>query len=296
MGSSLWYEGDYIGARERLEQALASYDPQLHRPLAFRYGVDVGVAGMVWLAVTLWPLGKIARARRLAEEALAQAPGTGHLATVAYALFFVCNLDLLCRHTGRLLPHAESLVTMSREHGLAFYLATGTFALGYARWRTGERQSGEADMRLCKRMLGEQGQHLWLPLHEACRAETEAETSHVDSAIATLDDAFAESERTGQHWYDAELHRVRGDILLRVDRPDLAAAEAAFARAIEIARSQRTRSFELRAALALAKLYHGTQRDEAARALLGPALEGFSPTQEFLEIEQAQTLLAALTS
>ena len=296
MGSSLWYEGDYIGARERLEQALASYDPQLHRPLAFRYGVDVGVAGMVWLAVTLWPLGKIARARRLAEEALAHAPGTGHLATVAYALFFVCNLDLLCRDTGRLLPHAESLVTMSREHGLAFYLATGTFALGYARWRTGERQSGEADMRLGKRMLGEQGQHLWLPLHEACRAETEAETSHVDSAIATLDDAFAESERTGQHWYDAELHRVRGDILLRVDRPDLAAAEAAFARAIEIARSQRTRSFELRAALALAKLYHGTQRDEAARALLGPALEGFSPTQEFLEIEQAQTLLAALNS
>jgi len=182
---------------------------------------------------------------------------------------------------------------MSREHGLAFYLATGTFVLGYARWRTGERQSGEADMRLGKRMLGEQGQHLWLPLYEACRAETEAETSHVDSAIATLHDAFAESERTGQH---AELHRVRGDILLRVDRPDFTAAEAAFARAIEIARSQRTRSFELRATLALAKLYHETQRNEAARALLRPALEGFSPTQEFLEIEQAQTLLAALNS
>jgi predicted ATPase len=111
-----------------------------------------------------------------------------------------------------------------------------------------------------------------------------------------LDDAFALSERTGQHSYDAELHRVRGDILLRVDRPDLATAETAFARSIEIARGQRTRSLELRGALALAKLYHATQRDEAARALLGPALEGFLPTQEFPELEQAQTLLTALNS
>src|SRR5262249_43913104 len=126
------------------------------------------------------------------------------------------------------------------------------------------------------------------------RAETEAETGRADSAIATLEDAFGESERTGQHWHDAELHRVRGDILLRADRPDLAAAEATFARSIEIARGQRTRSFELRAALALANLYHATQRDAAARALLGPALEGFLPTQELPEIELAQTLLAAL--
>src|SRR5262249_12958372 len=145
------------------------------------------------------------------------------------------------RDAGRLLPHAESLVAMSRAHGLAFYLAIGTFALGYARWRTGERQSGEADMLLGKRMLGEQGMRLWLPLYEACRAETEAETGRADSAIATLEDAFGESERTGQHWHDAELHRVRGDILLRADRPDLAAAEATFARSIEIARGQRTR-------------------------------------------------------
>jgi class 3 adenylate cyclase/predicted ATPase len=296
VGTSLWYEGDYVGAREHLEQAVAFYDPELHRPLAFRFGQDVGVSGMSFLALTLWPLGEIARARRLPEEALAHAPSTGHLATVAYALSIICMLELLCRDTGQLLPHAESLLGMSREHGLAYYLANGTFLLGYARWRAGEREAGETGMRGGIRMCREQGITLHLALLEACHAEAEAEMGRVESALTMLDDAFALCERTGQHCYDAELHRVRGDILLRVDRPDLAAAEVAFLRSIEIARGQRTRSFELRAALSLAKLYHATQRDEAARALLGPVLEGFSPTQEIPEIAQARSLLVALNS
>jgi class 3 adenylate cyclase/predicted ATPase len=296
VGTTLWYEGDYKGAREHLEHAVASYDAQLHGGLAFRFGQDVRVAAMSFLSLTLWPLGEVMRARRLAEEALAHAPGTEHLADIAYALSINCFLELLCRDTKRLLPHAESLHSISREHGLATYLAWGTFVLGHARWRLSEWEAGVADMRLGKRMLSEQGIRLWLPLFEACHAEAEAEMGHVESALAMLDDAFALSERTGQHCHDAELHRVRGDILLRADRPDLAAAEAAFTRSIEIARGQRTRSFELRAALALAKQYHATQRDEAARALLGPALDGFSPTQEFPEIAQADTLLAVLDS
>jgi class 3 adenylate cyclase/predicted ATPase len=296
VGTTLWHKGDYIGARKHLEQVLASYDPKLHRPLAFRFGQDVGVAGMYFLALTLWSLGEIARARRLAEEALAYASRTEHLANVAYALISICSLELLCRDTGRLLPHAESLVAMSHEHGLAYFLANGTFVLGYARWHIGEREVGEADMHLGKRMLNEQGITIHMPLYEACHAEAEAEMGHVESALSMLDDAFTLSERTGQHWHDAELHRVRGDILLRVDGPDLAAAETAFAHSIGIARDQGTRSFELRAALGLGKLYHATKRNEAARALLGPVLEGFSPTLEFPEFKQAQTLLAALVS
>jgi predicted ATPase len=294
VGTSLWYEGDYIGARKHLEKVLASYNPEQHRPLAFRFGQDIGVSGMVFLAMTLWPLGEIERARRLAQEALAYAPSTGHLATVAYALVVNCDFELLCREMWRLLPHAQSLVAMSREHGLAFYLARSTFLLGYAHWRAGNKEVGETEMREGIGMMREQGITYKLPFFEACRAEAEAEMGRVESALAMLDSAFALSERTGQHCHDAELHRSRGDILLRADRPDLAAAEAAFTRSIEIARRQRTRSFELRAALALAKLYQRMQRDEAARAVLGPALKGFPATLEFPEFGEAQTLLAAL--
>ena len=143
VGMSHWYRGDYVGARDHLEHALASYDRERHRSLAFRYGQDIGVPCMVFLALTLWPLGEIARARRLAEEAIAYAPSTGHLATTAYALVHTCLLELLCRDADVLLPHAESLVAMSRDHGLPFWLAYGTFALGYARWQAGEREPGE---------------------------------------------------------------------------------------------------------------------------------------------------------
>jgi len=94
--------------------------------------------------------------------------------------------------------------------------------------------------------------------------------------------------------FEAEMHRVRGDLLLKRHPPDAVAAEAAFTRAIEIAGGQQTRSFELRAALALAKLYQATGRGEAARQLLAPALAGFTEGPELPEVAEANRLLASL--
>jgi len=106
-----------------------------------------------------------------------------------------------------------------------------------------------------------------------------------------LDAQLAAIEQTGQHWFDAEVHRARGELLLKLRRPDVAAAESAFMRAIEIARGQQTRTFELRAALSLAKLYKTTGRDQLAGALLAPALVGFNAGPEVPEVEEAQRLL-----
>jgi predicted ATPase len=125
-------------------------------------------------------------------------------------------------------------------------------------------------------------------------AETEARASDVERAVATLDEALATSERIGHRTFDAELHRVRGEMLLKSDSANLMPAEAAFSRAVEIAREQGTRSFGLRAALSLAKLYRSTGGPDAAYAVLAPALEGFSPTPEMPEIAEAQALLRRL--
>ena len=92
VGASRWYDGDYIDARTHLELALASFNAEEHRPLAFRYGQDIGVAGMIFLALTLWPLGKIDSANRVVEDAVAYAPDTKHWATVAYAFTHACLL------------------------------------------------------------------------------------------------------------------------------------------------------------------------------------------------------------
>ena len=113
-----------------------------------------------------------------------------------------------------------------------------------------------------------------------------------EAALATIDDALARHRaRTGQHWFDAELHRIRGEILLKQTPADPAPAEAAFLTAIAVAQSQKARSFELRAALALAKLHQSTSRPIEAHDVLGPALEGFSPTPEFPEIVEALSIL-----
>ena len=102
--------------------------------------------------------------------------------------------------------------------------------------------------------------------------------------------------KTGEHWSDAFLHRCRGEILLKRDPANSATAEEAFLTALAIAQQQKARSFELRAALDLARLYNSTSRSVDAHAVLAPALEGFSPTPEFPEIAEAQKLLRALTS
>lgn len=134
---------------------------------------------------------------------------------------------------------------------------------------------------------------LYVPLVETSLAEVEAQAGEIDAALATLDRAIVEINRTGQRRFEAETHRLRGEILLMRDPADPAPAEEAFLVAIAIAQQQKGRSFELRAALGLAKLYQATNRNARARAVLAPALEGFSPTPEFPEIEQAQVLSLA---
>jgi predicted ATPase len=106
-----------------------------------------------------------------------------------------------------------------------------------------------------------------------------------------LDGQVVAIEETGQHWFDAEVHRARGELLLKLPRPDVVAAESAFMRAVDIARSQQSRTFELRAALSLAKFYQTTGRGQAANELLVPALVDFDAGPEVPEVEEAQRLL-----
>ena len=132
---------------------------------------------------------------------------------------------------------------------------------------------------------------LFAPLTGTLLAEREGEAGRVEIGLTTLDAQLAASEQTGQRWFDSEMQRMRGELLLKRTPPDFAAAGSTFMRAIEIARSQQTRTFELRAALSLAKLYKTTGRDQVAREVLVPALAGFNAGPEVPEVEEAQRLL-----
>ncbi len=133
-------------------------------------------------------------------------------------------------------------------------------------------------------------------LFQGLLAELEAEGSSATTAATRIEEALALAAQTGQTGTDAFLHCIRGDILFRADPEHPAPAEDAYRAAIAIAREQGARSFGLRAALSLAKLYQSTGRPVAAHDALAPTLEGFAPTPEMPEIAEAQALLAALAA
>jgi predicted ATPase len=191
---------------------------------------------------------------------------------------------------------AVELARLAREHDLPMWRALGVFLEGVAKDQSDELGAGLADMRRGTELLREQNFLLLDGLVKIALAEAEAEARacDVDRPLAILDEALATSERIGHRTFDAELHRVRGEMSLKRDPANPAPAEEALRTAIGVSKQQTTRSFGLRAALTLAKLYQTTGRPIDAHAVLAPALEGFSPTSEMPEIAEAQELLAAL--
>jgi class 3 adenylate cyclase/tetratricopeptide (TPR) repeat protein len=293
VASTRWFEGNYVDSRIHFERAVAVYDgaPDSNRMSRFSY--DPGVVIISNYALTLWPLGDVGQATHSVERALSLAMQSGHIPSIAVAHYYFCLFEAIRRNPDQAEPHAEAILELGRKHGLPRFLAFGKCFVGWIRWRAGNRD-GEAGMREGKAMIRELKFHLYEPLISAVLAEVEAEAGHLEEGLATLDAQLAENAGTGQRWFDAEVQRVRGELLLRRKPADVGMAEAALTRAVKIAQHQQTRTFELRAALSLAKLYHSTDRPADAHAVLASALDGFSPTSEFLEIAEAQTLLTAL--
>jgi predicted ATPase len=293
-GITHWFQGDYVGARRHFEHAVAAYNRERDRQLASPFGQDPGITAMGFLARVLWPLGEVDKAAYLAEETVSAAKRTDDVPTIIAACSIACLNAIIRSKPDRAAPHAKTLVRLAHEHGLPTGLALGRTYLGWARWCAGDRD-GEAEMREGLELMHDLGMCVFVPLIRVELVEAEPKKDRLEAALATLDSQLAEAESSGQHWLDAELNRLRGELLQRSQPPDLTAAEVAFTRAIEIARSQQTRTFELRAALSLAKLYQTIGRTEEARELLGPALVGFAVGPELPEVAEAERLLAEVS-
>jgi predicted ATPase len=262
--------------------------------LAFRFGPDPGVLAMHYLALTLWPMGDIGRAVSLVGRAEARIADLTHVGTLAPGRMHAAMFDLMRGDRARVAPNAFELTRLAREFDLNLFRAFSVFLEGWATAARGAIGSGLDDMHRGVELLREQNV-LWFDgLLKIALAETEARAGDPERAVATLDEALATCDRTGYRAFEVELHRTRGDILLERDPANTAPAQEAVLTAIAVAKQQGTRSFELRAALSLAKLYQSTGRPADAHAVLVPALEGFSPTPEMPEIAEAQALLSQL--
>jgi len=293
-GMTHWFAGEYFEAREHLEHALALFQPGRDDDLTFRFGNDAGVAAMLNLALTLWPLGDVGRAVFLVGEAGARITGLAHVGTRAFGTTCTAMFELLRGDLSRAAMNAVELARLTREYDLPMWRAWGVFFEGFADVQNGLAGGGLEDMRRGVELFREQNVLVFDGLIKIALAKAEVRAVDVDRALAILDEALATSARTGHRAFEAELHRVRGEILLRRDPTNPAPAEEALRSAIVVAKEQGARSYRLQATIPLAKLYESTGRRADAHAVLALALDGFSATPEMPEIAEAMSLSARL--
>ena len=297
LGFTCLLEGDFTKAQMILKQVLQAYVPERDREAQYRFTVDSRVRAAQYLAHTSWLLGGVDRARELIEEAVARADESGYIPNQVNVYFFKATLETLRDDAAAALRASEALVELSRERGIGMFLALGLLSSSWARARLGDWGTGlMMEFRRALVVYADEGNKVYVPFYQGLLAEIEAETEGAEGALARIDSVLDLAQETGEHWTDAFLHRIRGKILLKRDPTNTTLAENAFRTAIDIAEQQKARSLGLRAALSLAKLYESTGRAAQAHEVLAPALEGFSPSPEFPEVVEAQTLLAALPS
>ena len=296
LGFTCWIQGDFNNAVTHLQDAIRICDPQRDREVALRFNaLDAGAWASLYLAIALWLLGEIERAGETIKDARRRAIECAHSPVLAQHYDFEGMFEALRGDAAAGRRAAELCIGVSKEHGIAVFLSEGIGYLGWARAKLGEREAGIVQLNECISAHIEQGNRAFIPFFQGLLAEIEGQEGDLQEGLSRIDAAIALTTEMGAHWCDAFLLHIRGKILLRCNPENTAPAEESFRSAINVAQRQRTKSLELRAALSLAKLYQSTNRAVAAHAVLAAALEGFSPTQEFPEFAEAQTLLAALS-
>jgi predicted ATPase len=293
-GAASFYEGELLSSREQLVTALSLYDPEQHRLNALQYGVDAKVGALSFLALTLWQLGYVDQAAKQSDESLAWAQGLSHPFSLAFAEYFVGILRQSRREPRAAQEHAEAGIRLSEEHGFIQFLAWSTGLHGWVMVEQGRREEGVAQIREGLEMSRSARDGLWRPYFLCLLAETCIETNSFDNGLSALTEALAISDELGIGFSKPEIHRLKGESLLRKNDSNVAEAKRCFERAIEVAQNQNAKSLQLRAITSLARLLakHG-KRDEA-HAMLADIYNWFTEGFDTADLKDAKALLDEL--
>jgi class 3 adenylate cyclase/predicted ATPase len=295
LGQTLFHLGDFACARAYLEQGIALYDPQQHRALAFRYGRDPGVDCRDYTAWALWMLGYPDQAVARIHEALPMAQELSHPFTLAATLILAAILDQFCREVDTVQARAAAAVALSTEHGFPYFLAVGTILRGWTLAIQGQGEAGMAQMRQGLAAWRATGAEFARPYFVALLAEAYGQDGQVEEGLAVLAEALAAVHATEERWWEAELHRLKGELLWQQGTGQTSLeAEASFHQALEIARRQQAKSLELRAATSLSRLWQRQGKRQEAHDLLAPVYNWFTEGFDTADLQRAKALLDEL--
>ena len=294
MGTSLLDTGNIAEGRVHFDRAIALYDPTEHRLLATRFGQDVGVVILSRRALALWLLGYPEAALADADKALKNAREIGQAATLMYAQV-VTSLTLVhCGNYATANTQADEVVALADKMGTLFWKALGRISRACNLAQTGKASDAVQMFTSAITTYRSTGAAMVLPWYLSHLSGAYAELGQFDDAWRCIGEAMTAVDTTKERWCEAEVHRVAGEIALKSSEHDVAKAEAYFERALSIARQQQAKSWELRAAMSMARLWRDQGEVQQARELLAPIYGWFTEGFDTRDLKEAKVLLDEL--
>jgi predicted ATPase len=294
LGLTLLWLGELALAQEHVEQGITFYNPQQHRFLTVLYGYDPMVFCLSLAANVLWLLGYPNQALQRSHEALALAQELSHPLSLTLALEFAAILHQFRREGQAAQKRAEAAITLSIEQGFPYWLAEGTIRRGWALAEQKQVEEGITQIRQGLASYQATGAEVLRSYYLALLAEACAKGGQSEEELSILAEALALVYKTGERFYEAELYRLKGELLLARPAHQTAEAEACYHQALDIARHQQAKSLELRAAMSLARLWQRQGKRDTARQLLAEVYGWFTEGFDTADLQEAKALLAEL--
>jgi class 3 adenylate cyclase/predicted ATPase len=294
MASSLVHTGDLAEGRAHYDRAIVLYDPAVHRPLATRFGQDVRVVTLSQRSLALWSLGYPEAALADIEEALKDAREIGQATTLMYALLVAQMTRTFCGHYAAADALFGELIALVDEIGSAYWKAFGTAVRGCGLALSGKVSDAVQMISFGVAAWRSTGATLLLPWYLSNLARAYAELDQFDNAWRCISEATRAIETTKESWWESEVHHTAGEIALKSPEPDAAKAEAYFEHALAVARAQQAKSWELRAAMSMARLRRDQGKRNEGRDLLAPVYGWFTEGFDTLDLKEAKAPLDEL--
>jgi class 3 adenylate cyclase/predicted ATPase len=292
--NALALTGNFVDAKEHYDRALAIYDPAEHHPITTLSGRDVGVTLLSFRSSCLGLLGYSSASRNDGARAVKNAREIGHVTTLMYALYFAGYSHIYCGDYAAANVQVDELIALADERGAQYWKALGTAMQGCLFALTGKASDAVRSITSGMTSLRSTGASLYEPVHLSHLAMAYAELADPDGARRCIEDAMEKIERSNEKWCEAEMHRIAGEIALKSFAPHMAKAEKHFERALEVARQQQVKSWELRAAMSLARLWRDQGKVQQAHELLAPVYGWFTEGFDTRDLKEAKALLEEL--
>jgi predicted ATPase len=294
VGSNLFFMGEPASASTHFAQGMALYDPSQHRSSVFQHGEDSGVICHIYAAWALWYLGSPDQGLVRSHEALTLAQQSAHPFSLGFVLCWAALFHQFRREMRPAQERAEAAMSLTKEQAFPYRMAVSALLRGWGLVQQGQAQEGIEQIHQGMMALRATGAEIWRPYWLALLAEAYGTLGQPEAGLMVLTEALALVDTTGERWYEPELYRLKGELLLQQHADNQVEAEACFHQAITIAQNQQAKSFELRAARSLSKLWQQQGKCQEAHALLAPVYGWFTEGFDTADLQEAKALLDAL--